>query len=84
MIAPLITLTYPLDKIKDKKSQAFDMWLKEFIFNALIQPLHLLLYIVLLGSATELAIDNPKGSFHSLLSFVRSQPYQQPTSILPT
>ena len=34
MIAPLICLTYPLDKIKDGQAQALSMWLREYIFNA--------------------------------------------------
>ncbi|MBQ8044588.1 MAG: hypothetical protein IJ272_10690 [Clostridia bacterium] len=55
MIAPLITLTYPLDKVKDKKAQAFDMWLKDYIFFSLIQVLHLLIYYIFLGSALDLA-----------------------------
>lgn len=59
LIAPVVALTYPIDKVSDGSAQAFNMWLKEFIFNALIQPLHLLLYIVLLGSAAELAAVNP-------------------------
>lgn len=58
MIAPLIALTYPLDKIKDNKAQAFSMWLKEYIFNAMIQPVDLLLYYILLGSSVSL-INNP-------------------------
>ena len=37
MIAPLIAVTYPLDKIKDGQAQAFSLWFKEFTFNALIQ-----------------------------------------------
>jgi hypothetical protein len=59
LIAPLVALTYPIDKVGDGKAQAFNMWLKEYIYNALIQPLDLLLYTVLLGSAIDLAIDNP-------------------------
>ena len=59
LMAPLVSVTYPIDKVGDSKAQAFDMWIKEFTFNALIQPLHLILYIVLLGSATELAVYNP-------------------------
>ena len=55
MIAPLITLTYPLDKIKDSKAQAFDMWLKDYIFFTLLQVVHLLVYWVLLGSSLDLA-----------------------------
>ena len=59
MIAPLITLTYPLDKIKDSKAQAFTMWIREFIFNALIQVVHLVVYYTLVGSALNLVDAYP-------------------------
>ena len=59
MIAPLVAMTYPIDKINDGKAQAFDMWLKEYIFNLLIQPLHLLLYTILVSSAADLVEVNP-------------------------
>lgn len=58
MIAPAIALTYPIDKVKDGQAQAFNMWLKEFTFNALLQPFHLLIYTVLVTSALELATTN--------------------------
>lgn len=58
LIAPLVALTYPIDKIKDGKAQAFDMWLKEYMFNALIQPFHLLIYTILVGSAMEFVKEN--------------------------
>lgn len=58
IIAPLVAMTYPIDKISDGKSQAFDMWLKDYIFNSLIQPLHLLLYTILVSSAINLATQN--------------------------
>lgn len=59
MIAPLIALTYPLDKIKDGQAQAFSMWIREYIFNALIQPLHLLLYAILVGGGVTLTETYP-------------------------
>ncbi len=59
IIAPLVAMTYPIDKINDGRAQAFEMWLKEYIFNLLIQPLHLLLYTVLVSAAYELASTNP-------------------------
>ena len=31
------------------------MWFKEYVFNLLIQPFHLLIYTILVGSAMELA-----------------------------
>ena len=55
IIAPMVAMTYPLDKLSDGKAQAFNMWLKEYIFNLIIQPFHLLLYAVLVGSAMDLA-----------------------------
>ena len=58
MIAPLVALTYPIDKISDGQAQGFNRWLKEYIFNLLLQPLHLLLYTVLVTSAYELASTN--------------------------
>lgn len=58
MIAPLIALTYPLDKIKDGQAQAFGIWIREYIFNALIQPVHLLLYYIFVSSAVELVDAN--------------------------
>lgn len=59
MIAPLIALTYPLDKIKDGQAQAFTTWVREYVFNALIQPVHLLLYYIFVSSASSLVESNP-------------------------
>lgn len=58
IIAPLVALTYPLDKMNDGKAQAFDMWFKEYIFNLLIQPMHLILYTILISSAMDFASKN--------------------------
>ena len=59
MIAPLIALTYPLDKIKDGQAQAFTTWIREYVFNALLQPMHLLLYYIFVQSAMNLVNENP-------------------------
>ena len=58
MIAPLVALTYPIDKMKDGKAQAFNYWFKEYVFYSLLQPLHLLLYTVFVSSAISLASQN--------------------------
>lgn len=59
LISPLVALTYPIDKMRDGKAQAFDMWLKEYTFNALLQPFHLIIYSIFVGSAIDLAAKNP-------------------------
>ncbi len=45
IIAPLITLTYSIDKMGDGKAQALGSWLKEFIYTILIQPFHCIIYM---------------------------------------
>lgn len=59
LIAPIVALTYPIDKISDGEAQGFNMWLKEYIFNALLQPLHCILWYVLVGSSVRIAAANP-------------------------
>ena len=58
LLGPISCVTYPIDKISDGKAQAFNRWFTEFLYQVIIQPFHLLLYIVLVGSATQLADAN--------------------------
>ena len=58
LISPLVALTYPIDKMGDSKAQAFNSWLREYVFNALIQPFHLIIYMVFVGTAMDFARDN--------------------------
>lgn len=59
VIAPLITVTYSIDKVSDNKAQAFGAWLKEFVVNIFIQPVHIVVYLIFITSASELAIKVP-------------------------
>ena len=58
MIAPMVALTYPIDKVKDGKAQAFNFWFKDYTFYAFLPVLHMLLYRVLVQSALDLAAQN--------------------------
>ncbi len=58
MIAPLVALTYPIDKAGDGKAQAFNLWFKEYSMNLILQPVHLILYVALISSAMELVKQN--------------------------
>lgn len=75
MIAPLIALTYPLDKIKDGHAQAFSMWIREYVFNCLLQPVHLLLYTIFIGSATQLVNINPVYAIIMLAFFTPAEKF---------
>lgn len=54
MIAPLITITYSIDKIGDQKAQALNTWLKEFAYNILIQPFHCIMFAAFASVAFKL------------------------------
>ena len=54
VIAPMVTVTYPIDKENDGKAQAFSFWLREYVFNIIIQPIHLILYVVFVQSTITL------------------------------
>lgn len=58
LLAPITCITYPIDKISDGKAQAYNMWFQEFLYNVIIQPFHLLIYVVLIGASAELASKN--------------------------
>ena len=64
IIAPLITITYSIDKMGDNKSQALDTWLKEFMYGVLIQPFHCLIYLVYVSQAITLCST---GTFSSMI-----------------
>ena len=57
-IAPLVTVTYSIDKIGDGKSQALNAWLKEFSYTILIQPFHCITYLALGSIGTQLLTRN--------------------------
>lgn len=59
MIAPLIAVTYPLDKLKDGKAQAFGLWIREYAFNVLIQPVHFILYIMVISNVMDYVEEHP-------------------------
>ena len=59
VIAPLITVTYSIDKAGDGKAQAFSSWIKEFLVNVFIQPLHAILYLLFMTVAYEIALVSP-------------------------
>ena len=54
IIAPLITLTYSIDKIGDGKAQALSAWLKEFVYTVLIQPFHCIIYMCFINMAFDI------------------------------
>lgn len=54
IISPLVCITFPIDSISDGKAQGFDKWLKELLVNIFIQPIHLIIYSVIIFCAGEI------------------------------
>lgn len=59
VISPFITVTYPIDKIGDGRAQAYENWLKEFVINVVIQPIHAIAYLVFVYTAGKIAEKAP-------------------------
>ena len=55
IVSPLVTVTYPIDKIGDGKAQAFTVMMTEFTMNVFIQPIHALIYMIFMLMAGEIA-----------------------------
>ena len=61
IIAPLITLTYSIDKIGDGKAQALGSWIKEFAYTVLIQPFHCIIYLAFITMSFEIVSSGGGG-----------------------
>ena len=48
MVAPIITATYALDVMDDKKSQTLEFWTKKFLHTVFIQLFHVFIYVALI------------------------------------
>ena len=59
IISPFITVTFSIDKMGDNKAQAFDTWMKEYIINISLQPIHAAIYLVFVFTAGEIAATAP-------------------------
>ncbi len=66
IIAPLITITYSIDKMGDQKAQALNTWLKEFMLNVLIQPFHCIIYLAF----ADIAIGAITGGSEGFLAWM--------------
>ncbi len=57
VLAPLMAISYGIDKIKDNKSQTLGTWTGELTLNVLMQSMHALLYLIFMGMAFDLAFQ---------------------------
>ena len=73
IVSPLITITYAIDAVKDGKSQVFNRWLREFIYNIFIQAIHAIVYTVFIISVGEIVKEIPLFGIFLFLSLSRAE-----------
>lgn len=59
IVAPLVTITYPIDKMGDGKAQAFGTLIKELVIKSSMQLIHSVVYLVFIGTAGVIAVSQP-------------------------
>ena len=59
VIAPLVCLTYPIDRLGDGRAQAFKNWFTEITMEIFLQSIHLGIYIIFIFSAGEIIRQAP-------------------------
>ena len=59
IIAPLMAVTYSVDKLKDDKSQVLGKFYREYFFAYFLQPLHCFIYLLYLGALGAIATVSP-------------------------
>lgn len=72
IIAPIIGISYAIDKLKDGKSQSFKAWLQDFTFTTLLQSVHAILYTMFIPIALTASEENIAGIIFAfmLLNFM--------------
>ena len=50
-IAPIVPITYSMDKMRGGSGVALNSWLKELMYNVFVQSLHALVYAIVVGTA---------------------------------
>lgn len=75
IIAPAVTITYPIDKAGDGKAQAFTAWFSELLVNIMIQPIHAIIYLVFMYTAGEIAKQSMLVGLIFLLNITKVEKY---------
>ncbi len=71
ILAPIVGLMYPINKVNGSRAHTLNLWFKEYMGNLIIQPFHLILYSILIGSAMSIAINNPIWVIGAIFILVR-------------
>lgn len=70
--APVVAVSYALNKVVSGKTKIFSNWLKEYFFNVILQTIHAIIYVTFVLSALKLSLNSISGMFLAfmLLNFM--------------
>lgn len=70
LFGSLTGVKYAIDRATGKRgSGTFSKWMREFIFNVLLQTIHALLYVVMIGISINIAFTSYAGIFIVIIVF---------------
>lgn len=70
--APVVAVSYALNKVVSGKTKIFSNWLKEYFFNVILQTIHAIIYVTFVLSTLKLSLNSISGMFLAfmLLNFM--------------
>ncbi len=73
VISPFVLVQYSFDKAGDGKASSFNIWIKEYTINLMIQPLHAILYAIFMTIASNIMLEAPLLAIIFLSSLTRGE-----------
>lgn len=67
IIAPFIGAKYAIDSASGKKGSSFGSWLYDFVMNVFLQSVHALVYITIMVTSLNLAVESVTGFIIALI-----------------
>lgn len=67
LVSSLMGVKYALEKVTGRRSKSFGKWMKEFMFNVLLQSIHCLIYGMLMSIALQIALNSLAGLIVAIL-----------------
>lgn len=67
LMGPFVGVAYALQRVMTGKGSSLSTWIKEYIFNVIIQIVHALMYAIFISQALVLALESVSGMILALL-----------------
>lgn len=72
-ISPIIAALHAFNKISGKSNNILGEWLKQYTANLIMQPMHAMLYLIFIFTASQIAINAPLLALVFIWALVRAE-----------